>query len=99
MSKFVPLKDFKYEVGKLSLMVEHYVSSDLKNSVAFSICGKNIWENNYPNYFRAEQKFLIIKKIIRDLKIKFADLKSEDVNSEKIKEISKELLLEFKKMK
>jgi hypothetical protein len=99
MSNLIPLKDYKFQIGNLSLRVEQFVSSDFKNTVEFFICGKSIWQNIYPNYFQAEQKFLIIKNIIKGLKAKFSDLSSEEVTAEKIKEISKEFLLQFKKIK
>jgi len=98
MKKFI-LKEFKYEINKFSLMVEQYVSSDFKNIVEFYICGKSIWIGEYSNYIKAEQRFLTIKNIIRNLKIKFADLNPEEINSDKIKEISKEFLIEFRKIK
>ena len=99
MKKLVPLKEFKYEVGPLSLVVEHFISSEYKNIVEFYIGGKSIWSNTYSTYFQAEVKFLIIKNILKSLKAKFSDLKPEDINPLKVKEISKDFLIEFKKIK
>lgn len=99
MNKLISLKNFKCEIGPLALSVEQFVSTEMKSAIAFHFNNKNIWEKTFPNYVSAELRFLTVKNILKEIRIKYGNLGPEELDQQKIKEISKSLLLEFKKYK